>query len=242
MRPPTKRRKIAVPARVEEISFNPESREEYLTGFHKRKLQRAKHAQDAAEKRAKEEKRETRKKIREERKAEFEEALKRHRAEMEALNGFPSTVEGESASDQDEDDGEEWNGIVEPPPVDYEAEYIDEDKYTTVTVEEIEATKGGLVVTRRDADGERQDKDDASDTEDGGEDGDEKAEKEKAKSDGKWKGKKIWTKENPNKENRKKRKKKRDFRYESPAERKLNRAKERGKKKKQADARKASKG
>ncbi|KAF3481800.1 rRNA processing protein Rrp17 [Arthroderma uncinatum] len=241
MRPPTKRRKIAVPARVEEISFNPESREEYLTGFHKRKVQRAKHAQEAAEKRAKEERREARKQIREERKAEFEEALKRHRAEMEALNGFPSTVGGDDDS-EDRDDGEEWNGIIDPPPVDYEAEYIDEDKYTTVTVEEIEATKGGLVVMKRDVDGKPQDKDEAANTEDEDEDDEEKKEKEKVKSDGKGKGKKIWTKENPNKENRKKRKKKRDFKYESPLERKLNRAKERGKKKKQADARKASKG
>lgn len=63
MRPPTKKRKIAAPAQPEEISFNPDSRAEFLTGFHKRKVQRAKKAQEAAEKRAKEERRETRKKV-----------------------------------------------------------------------------------------------------------------------------------------------------------------------------------
>ncbi len=37
---------------MEEITFDPAARHEFLTGFHKRKLQRAKHAQEAAEKRA----------------------------------------------------------------------------------------------------------------------------------------------------------------------------------------------
>jgi ribosomal RNA-processing protein 17 len=40
---------------VEEITFDPAARQEFLTGFHKRKLQRAKHALEAAEKRAREE-------------------------------------------------------------------------------------------------------------------------------------------------------------------------------------------
>lgn len=63
MPPATKRRKIEVTA-VEEITFDLSARQEYLTGFHKRKLQRAKHAQEAAEKRAKAEKVEHRKQVR----------------------------------------------------------------------------------------------------------------------------------------------------------------------------------
>lgn len=62
MPPPTKRRKTE-PA-VEEINFDLSARQEYLTGFHKRKVQRAKHAQDAAEKRARAERVEERKKVR----------------------------------------------------------------------------------------------------------------------------------------------------------------------------------
>lgn len=62
MPPATKRRKIEVTA-VEEITFDLSARQEYLTGFHKRKLQRAKHAQEAAEKRAKAEKVEHRKQV-----------------------------------------------------------------------------------------------------------------------------------------------------------------------------------
>ena len=51
--PPPKRRKIEP---VAELTFDPEARQEYLTGFHKRKLQRIKHAQETAQKQEREEK------------------------------------------------------------------------------------------------------------------------------------------------------------------------------------------
>jgi ribosomal RNA-processing protein 17 len=62
MPPPTKRRKTNTNA-VEEIVFDSSARQEYLTGFHKRKLQRAKHAQELAEKKAREERIEERRKV-----------------------------------------------------------------------------------------------------------------------------------------------------------------------------------
>jgi ribosomal RNA-processing protein 17 len=52
--PPSKKRKTD--HKIEEISFDFSSREEYLTGFHKRKVQRATRAKAEAEKKAKEEK------------------------------------------------------------------------------------------------------------------------------------------------------------------------------------------
>ena len=48
---------------VEEITFDFEKRQDYLTGFHKRKLQRIKHAQDEAAKREREEKIQERKEV-----------------------------------------------------------------------------------------------------------------------------------------------------------------------------------
>lgn len=51
--PPTKRRKIN--STIEEINFDLDARADYLTGFHKRKLQRAKQAQEEAEKKARQE-------------------------------------------------------------------------------------------------------------------------------------------------------------------------------------------
>ena len=47
-----------------EISFDNDARQEYLTGFHKRKQQRIKHAQEEAAKKAHQEKLDTRKQVR----------------------------------------------------------------------------------------------------------------------------------------------------------------------------------
>lgn len=61
MGPQAKRRKVA--AKVDEVNFDPAARHEFLTGFRKRKLQRARHAQEIAEKRAKEDARQDRKRV-----------------------------------------------------------------------------------------------------------------------------------------------------------------------------------
>lgn len=60
--PSAKRRKLAT--KVEEINFDTDARQEYLTGFRKRKLQRQRHAQEIAERKAKEIKRDERRKVR----------------------------------------------------------------------------------------------------------------------------------------------------------------------------------
>ena len=52
MAPALKRRRVD---QVEEITFDPTARQEYLTGFHKRKQQRIQNAKDAVAKREKEE-------------------------------------------------------------------------------------------------------------------------------------------------------------------------------------------
>lgn len=58
-----KKRKLAAAPKVEEINFDSANREEWLTGFHKRKVQRAKHAADNAAKQYKEDKKAMRKKV-----------------------------------------------------------------------------------------------------------------------------------------------------------------------------------
>lgn len=58
--PPPKRRKTSA---VEEVVFDPAARADYLTGFHKRKQARIKHAQEIAVKREKEEKRRDREEV-----------------------------------------------------------------------------------------------------------------------------------------------------------------------------------
>jgi ribosomal RNA-processing protein 17 len=59
--PPSKKRKTV--HAVEEISFDKDARAEYLTGFHKRKQARIKHAQQIAAEKARQEKIEMRKQV-----------------------------------------------------------------------------------------------------------------------------------------------------------------------------------
>ena len=61
MGPQSKRRKVA--GQVEEINFDPAARHDFLTGFHKRKVARARHAQEVAEKRVQDIKRQERNKV-----------------------------------------------------------------------------------------------------------------------------------------------------------------------------------
>jgi hypothetical protein len=61
--PAPKKRKLGVTA-PEKIEFDFSAREEYLTGFHKRKVARIKHAQDENAKREKEEKLRFRREVR----------------------------------------------------------------------------------------------------------------------------------------------------------------------------------
>lgn len=61
--PPNKKRKIKT-VHEEKIDFDPAAREEYLTGFHKRKLERRKHAEQENAKKDKEEKLRFRKEVR----------------------------------------------------------------------------------------------------------------------------------------------------------------------------------
>lgn len=60
--PQYKKRKAA--SAVEEVNFDFDARQEYLTGFHKRKQQRIKNAQEEAAKRARQEKLDMRKQVR----------------------------------------------------------------------------------------------------------------------------------------------------------------------------------
>jgi ribosomal RNA-processing protein 17 len=59
--PPLKKRKRDYS--IQEIKFDNEARAEYLTGFHKRKQARIKHAQDVAVEKEKQERIETRRRV-----------------------------------------------------------------------------------------------------------------------------------------------------------------------------------
>jgi ribosomal RNA-processing protein 17 len=132
-----------------------------------------------------------------------------------------------SGSEDDRDAAEEWTGIEEVPPVDHEAEYIDEDKYTTVTVEALDLSKEGLQKVERE--GRKQvEEDPAAETKENLAETGQKDTKSR---------KRIWTKDKPKDRSDKPKKKKKKFRYETKAERKFTRMKQGAKNSKEAKAR-----
>lgn len=156
--------------------------------------------------------------MREERKAEYQRAFEEHRRQMDLLK---KEDEGSEDSESDDDQAEEWEGIAEPPPVDYEAEYIDEDKYTTVTVEEMDPSREGLLKYGNEGES------------------DERSEQEVGKPTQKTPetdagSKAAATKKKPQNDKTKKKKK---FRYESKEDRKVGHAKQKLSKSKKAKAR-----
>ena len=136
-----------------------------------------------------------------------------------ANKGFKS-----ESSDEEEEKTPAVNVTVEP--LDTEDEYEDEDKHTTVRIEEVSVTRDGLEKAG-DEDSER-DKDALGD-------GMNRPESKDAGSgNAASQTKRIWSKERP----REPKKKKKSFRYESKAERRVTRTKERSKNKRQAKERK----
>lgn len=122
---------------------------------------------------------------------------------------------------EDGEDGE-WDGIKDDDkaplePVDHEEEYIDEDKYTTVTIEEVDVDKDGIHTKSEEEKAAEQAKKRAEAA----------AKKAQDETANKLKMRKQW----PKKE------KKAPFRYESKIERKLGREKLRNKNKKAKAAR-----
>lgn len=134
---------------------------------------------------------------------------------------------GEQGSECEE---EPWDGIKDnhEPLVDHEDEYIDEDRFTTVTVEAVDVSKDGLRKAIQDKENESE----ASGT-DRPEGEPQKTTTLRGRTESE-RGKRIWTKEPPS--GPKKRKKK--FRYENKAERKATRYKEKLGNKSKARARK----
>ncbi|KAJ5663973.1 Nucleolar protein 12 [Penicillium longicatenatum] len=205
-----KKRKLT--PKVEEVNFDSDARQEWLTGFHKRKVQRAKHAQEVAIQKMKEEKRHDRAKLREERAADMKRIMEEHKNHLKRLK---EEFDSDDSDDSAEESDEEWGGIEEPPAVDYEAEYVDEDKYTTVTVEEMDTSRDALRKSAK------------------GEDSEEEEEKPSTKT--------PEPEATPDKKVRKTthkpKPKKKQFRYESKGDRKIAASKQRSSKAKKAKAR-----
>ena len=159
--------------------------------------------------------------LREERAAEFKRAMEDHQRQLKRIRDEDASDSSDSYPEGDNGSDQEWEGFTDPPAVDYEAEYIDEDKYTTVTVEEMDASREGLRKSVQDAD-----------TDSGDEDGDKQTATATAAEAQSKPKRKSWVAgaEKP-------RKKKKQFRYETKQDRKLAQVKLRLSKAKKAKAR-----
>jgi len=218
--PPTSKRRKLNPA-PEVIIFDASAREEYLTGFRKRKQARIRHAQEQAAKKEKEERDRDRKELRRRRKEEIEAKVRMVGEYMKRADGPES---GDEENEEAEDGGvdeEGWEGFEEIPVshIDRLDEYIDEDRYAEVTVEDVDVSREGLVKPGRDNGVHKI------------EDGDHDSVGEldnKVTAGGQVNGvkkKREWTKEKPT--STKPKKKRRTFRYETKEERKITRFKQR---------------
>ncbi|KAL8767525.1 MAG: hypothetical protein Q9203_006073 [Teloschistes exilis] len=214
---PIRKRRKGEPV-IEEITFDFEDREEYLTGFHKRKLQRIKHAREEASKKEREERIAARKATRENRKAELQEHVNAVNAAVKAAE----EVVGEHAdSDSSWDDSRV--GIREPAQIDHEDDFVDEDRHTVVTVETVDVSRDGLHKIEDGFEG----KDDSRAAHDNS-----RTEPKVAVNGRMGKGPRASQK--PEQQPKKRKKK---FRYESKAERKATRFKEKSGSKAKAKAR-----
>ena len=149
---------------------------------------------------------------------------------MEAVNSMlkkQNEALSESSDEESLTEVKQWDGIVEDTSVDHEDEYVDEDRYTTVTVEAVDVSRDGLHKTIMD------DEENQAPIAEGPVEGETTNSGTKEWQDAKQE-KRLRTKETPS--GPKKRKKR--FRYESKAERKVNRYKESSGNKAKAKARK----
>jgi ribosomal RNA-processing protein 17 len=228
MPPSSKRRKLNPAPEV--IVFDASAREEYLTGFRKRKQMRIRHAQEQAAKKEKEERDRDRRELRRRRKEEIE-------AKVREVGEYMRKADESESGDEDgkaENGGvgeEEWEGFEEKPvsQIDRLDEYIDEDRYAEVTVEDVDVSREGLVKP-----GQGNSVHIVGDEDQGnvGELDDKVTAGGQANGVNK---KREWTKEKPTSARPKKKRK--TFRYESKEERKITRFKERRKNTAKAKAR-----
>ena len=253
---PAKRRKTV---KVEEIQFDENARQDYLSGFHKRKLERIKRAQNEAAKKEHAEKLELRRQVgtfpwasslpacstltyslrhqvRQQRK---DEALRHAETVNTMLGGADGNLcDTERSKDGETGDSEAEGGEAASQHINHEEQYLDEDRHTTVTVEAVDISKEGLTAIPVD----QNEEDDA--------DGAEAAGRHKNSSVSAQlvsKGRSSTAGRQANgKEGRSRtgpssaKKRKKAFRYETKAERKMEKVKQRAIKAKKRDKRLSS--
>ncbi|CUS24112.1 LAQU0S14e00386g1_1 [Lachancea quebecensis] len=100
---------------ADEVNFDKDSRLEYLTGFHKRKLERQKKAQDFIKEQGRQAKIEERKQMREQRRKEAEEQMRKFKETMKEVGDYIGSDQEQDDEEKDGADGsaseDSWNGF-----------------------------------------------------------------------------------------------------------------------------------
>lgn len=95
---------------TDEVTFDKDSRLDYLTGFHKRKLERQKKAREFNKEQDRLAKIEERKKIRDERKQQMEQQLREFKESLDLEADIEEELNNND-NDEKESDVESWNGF-----------------------------------------------------------------------------------------------------------------------------------
>lgn len=120
---------------VEEVVFDRDSRQDYLTGFHKRKVQRQKKAQEYIKEQDRLAKIADRKRMRDERKQELQERLEK----------FNETVSKITNYDDSEDEDDNWDGFSEKKTTKNDIEEPEGDLADVEAEEESKPTPKGIL-------------------------------------------------------------------------------------------------
>ncbi|SSD61505.1 related to Ribosomal RNA-processing protein 17 [Saccharomycodes ludwigii] len=98
---------------VEEVLFDKDSRLDFLTGFHKRKVERQKKAQDFIKEQERQMRIEERKRVRDERKKDMEGQLIKLKESMKEVGDYVGSDNENDIDSKEEEEEEEWNGFDE---------------------------------------------------------------------------------------------------------------------------------
>ncbi|SCU95146.1 LADA_0G13806g1_1 [Lachancea dasiensis] len=95
---------------ADEVNFDKDSRLDYLTGFHKRKLERQKKAQEFNKEQARLMKVEERRKMREQRQLDAEEQMRKFKETMKEVGDYVGSDNERDDGQDEEEEGEEKRG------------------------------------------------------------------------------------------------------------------------------------
>lgn len=128
---------------IEEIKYDPDARKEFLTGFHKRKVERREKAMERQKEMERQERIQERQRIRNERKEALEKDMTRFNQAMKEIAAATNGDDDEEKKEEAESDFSDWEGLEQkhaPKGALKQQKYTGQDGEVTavVTIEEMD--------------------------------------------------------------------------------------------------------